>query len=127
MCETCLDVIVEGLNEVELCFLLQKIVSLPMVPVLDIQHHSLCLTRSVDELLGGSQGAYGSLKTWKVLEKQSQNPGLENLENHSRSLKVLENQVISWAVFLKKIVILNISHVFTVGHKFGYKFMRIDR
>ena len=58
---------------------------------------------------------------------ESQNPGLENLENHSRSLKVLENQVISWAVFLKKIVTLNISHVFTVGHKFGYKFMRIDR
>ena len=58
---------------------------------------------------------------------ESQNPGLENLENHSRSLKVLENQVISWAVFLKKIVTLNISHVFTVGHKFGCKFMRIDR
>ena len=58
---------------------------------------------------------------------ESQNPGLENLENHSRSLKVLENQVVSWAVFLKKIVTLNISHVFTVGHKFGYKFMRIDR
>ena len=74
------------------------------------------------------QGAYGSLKTWKVLEKQKVKiQACKNLENHSRSLKVLENQVISWAVFLKKIVTLNISHVFTVGHKFGYKFMRIDR
>ena len=33
---------------------------------------------------------------------ESQNPGLGNLENHSWSLKVLENQVILWAFFWRK-------------------------
>ena len=35
-------------------------------------------------------------------EIESQNPGLENLENRSQPLKVLENQDILWAFFMKK-------------------------
>ena len=55
---------------------------------------------------------------------ESRNLDLENLENHSRSLKVLENQVILWAFFFFfKIVTLKISQV---CHKSGYKFMRKD-